>query len=262
MMINCIAVDDEQLALDLLVDNISKLPFLRLVGTARNALEVIKLLQEKTVDLVFLDIQMPGLSGMQLASNLKGKTKVIFLTAYEHYALESYNVNAIDYLIKPVPFERFLEACMKTLDSITANSQKSADALPGTTLLPTAPLPPSAPFLPAAFPPENRFLFVNVEYNMVKIVVEDILMIEGYKDYVKIHLFSSKRPVITRMSMKHLEERLLAFDFLRVHKSYIVSLTRIGSIHKSFVKVGDLEVPVSEHYKELLMEKVYRNNIV
>ncbi|HOA37749.1 MAG TPA: LytTR family DNA-binding domain-containing protein [Flavihumibacter sp.] len=237
MKLTCIAVDDEKLALDLLVDNIAQVPFLELVGTARNALEVLKLLQEKSVDLLFLDIQMPGLTGMQLAASLKGKTKVIFLTAFEQYALESYTVNAIDYLLKPVPFDRFLEACMKALEAFNTNK--------------TAPAQEDA-----------RYLFVNVEYNIVKIAVDDVLLIEGYKDYVKIHLQSSKRPVITRMSMKHLEEKLEPFAFLRLHKSYIVSLSRVESIHKSFVKIGEHEIPVSEHYKELLMEKVNSRNIL
>ncbi|MFT4024811.1 MAG: LytTR family DNA-binding domain-containing protein, partial [Flavihumibacter sp.] len=199
---------------------------------------VLKLLQERPVDLLFLDIQMHGPSGMQLASSLKGKTKVIFLTAFEQYALESYNVSAIDYLVKPVPFDRFLEACMKALELFNGRQN-------------------------AAAPPEDaRYLFVNVEYNIVKIAVDDVLLIEGYKDYVKIHLQSTKRPVITRMMMKHLEERLQPFEFLRVHKSYIVSLSRIESIHKSFVKVGEHEIPVSEHYKEILMERVNRKNIL
>lgn len=243
MKLTCIAVDDESLALDLLVDNIAQVPFLELVGTARSALDVLKLLQEKSVDLAFLDIQMPGLSGMQLAASLKGKTRVIFLTAFEQYALESYNVNAIDYLVKPVPFDRFLDACMKALDHFKVKG-------------------PAAAPVPAAANEDARYLFVNVEYNIVKIAVDDVLLIEGYKDYVKIHLQSTKRPVITRMSMKHLEEKLQPFDFLRVHKSYIVSLPRIESIHKSFVKVGEQEIPVSEHYKEVLMDRVNKNNIL
>ncbi|GAO44141.1 LytR/AlgR family response regulator transcription factor [Flavihumibacter petaseus] len=261
MMLKCIAVDDEQLALDLLVDNVSQVPFLQLVGTARNAMEVLRLLQETPVDLVFLDIQMPGLSGMQLAASLKGKTGVIFLTAYDHYALESYNVHAIDYLVKPVPFDRFLEACMKALDLF-----KTRAATPGTiagaagTAGSGAGAGAGGGSMGGADDP--RYLFVNVEYNIVKIAVDDVLMIEGYKDYVKIHLHSTKRPVITRMSMKHLEEKLAPFDFLRVHKSYIVSLQRVESIHKSFVKIGELEIPVSEHYKEMLMDRVNRNNIL
>ncbi|KIC93011.1 LytR/AlgR family response regulator transcription factor [Flavihumibacter solisilvae] len=244
MTIRCIAVDDEQLALDLLVDNISKVPFLQLVGTAKNAMEVISLLQQETVDLAFLDIQMPGLSGMQLASSLKGRTKVIFLTAYEQFALESYNVNAIDYLVKPVSFDRFLEACMKALDSFLSRSA-STQAQPAN-----------------AVKEEGKYLFVNVEYNIVRILINDVIMIEGYKDYVKIHLASSKRPVITRMSMKHLEEKLLPYDFFRVHKSFIVSLTRIESIQRNAVKLGELEVPVGDLYKDALMERINQRNIL
>nr|WP_214460492.1 LytTR family DNA-binding domain-containing protein [Flavihumibacter fluvii] len=243
-MIRCVAVDDEHLSLDLLVNNISKIPFLKLVGTAKNTLDVIEILQKEQVDLIFLDIQMPGLSGMQLAANLKSRTRVIFLTAFNQYALESYSVNAIDYLVKPVSFERFLEACMKALDVFSGKSTKS--------VLPEHQSPVALP----------KFLFVHVEYNVVKIAIDDMLLIEGFKEYVKIHLFSQKRPVITRMSMKLLEEKLAPFEFLRIHKSYIVSLTRVDAIHKSFVKLGELEVPVSEHYKELLMQRVSWNNIL
>jgi DNA-binding LytR/AlgR family response regulator len=244
MTIRCLAVDDEHLSLDLLVNNISQVPFLKLVGTARNTLEVIRILQEEQVDLIFLDIQMPGLSGMQLAANLKGKTRVIFLTAFNQYALESYAVNAIDYLVKPVSFERFLEACMKALDVFSGKNNR--------------------PQLPEnrTVQGQSRFLFVHVEYNVVKIGIDDIVLIEGFKEYVKIHLFSSKRPVITRMSMKLLEEKLAPFEFLRIHKSYIVSLSRVDSIHKSFVKLGEVEVPVSEHYKEILMQRVSWTNIL
>lgn len=245
MTIRCLAVDDEHLSLDLLVNNISQVPFLKLVGTARNTLDVITLLQEEEVDLIFLDIQMPGLSGMQLAANLKGRTRVIFLTAFNQYALESYAVNAIDYLVKPVSFERFLEACMKALDVFSGKNNRPA--LPVDSRVPQS---------------TARFLFVHVEYNVVKISIDDILLIEGFKEYVKIHLVSSKRPVITRMSMKLLEEKLAPFEFLRVHKSYIVSLTRVDAIHKSFVKLGDLEVPVSEHYKEVLMQRISFTNIL
>lgn len=244
MKIQCVAVDDEALSLDLLVDNIRQVPFLELVGTAKNALEVITLLQKKTVDLVFLDIMMPGLSGMQLAANLKGKTRVIFLTAYSNFALESYAVNAIDYLVKPVSFERFLEAAMKAWDIFSGKT---------TTLTDLSSRPAAK---------EQKHLYVNVEYNMVKIDIADIFLIEGYKDYVKIHLLNQKKPVITRMSMKLLEEKLLPFDFFRIHKSYIVSLTRIDSIHKSFVKMGELEIPVSEHYKDILLNRINQFNIL
>lgn len=244
MKIQCIAVDDEALSLDLLVDNIRQIPFLELVGTAKNALEVITLLQKKTVDLVFLDIMMPGLSGMQLAANLKGKTRVIFLTAYSNFALESYAVNAIDYLVKPVSFERFLEAAMKAWDIFSGKTTTLTDLSSKSSAR------------------EQKHLYVNVEYNMVKIDIADIFLIEGYKDYVKIHLLNQKKPVITRMSMKLLEEKLLPFDFFRIHKSYIVSLTRIDSIHKSFVKMGELEIPVSEHYKDVLLNRINQFNIL
>ena len=229
-MMTCIAVDDEPLALDLLEDNIKKIPFLTLVKKCSNAFEANQVLPEQAVDLVFLDIQMPGISGIQFLQGLSGnQPMIIFVTAYEQYAIQGFNLDVIDYLLKPVSFERFLKASNKALEKFNARN-KSTTATPA----------------PAA----ADFLFVNSEYNLVRIDFSDISHIEGLKDYVKIFLTSAQWPVITRMSMKSLEEKLPSDQFVRVHKSYIVSLNKITSIRKGRITILKAQIPISEHYKE------------
>ncbi len=186
-MMQCLAIDDEKLVLDLLVDNIQQVPFLHLVKACRNAMEATAILQNTRIDLLFLDIQMPGLNGLQLLQTLPHPPMTILVTAYEQYALEGYNLDVVDYLLKPVSFERFLKACNKALDRFQRQQ------------LPAQPAPAEA--MPDHF-------FVNVEYSLVKVTLADILYIEGLKDYIKIHVASSKKPVITRMSMKAIEEKL------------------------------------------------------
>lgn len=229
-MIRCIAVDDERLVLDLLVDNIKQVPYLQLVQTCRNALEAIDVLQKEKIDLIFLDIQMPKLSGLQLLQTLQQHPMVILITAYEQYALEGYNLDVIDYLLKPVSFERFLKACNKARELFDLRSDQATT--------PKEELP--------------DHIFVNVEYTLVKILFSDILFIEGLKDYIKIHLASSPKPVLTKMSLKSMEEKLPANKFLRIHKSYIVSADKITVIKRDLINIGNHEIPVSDFYKENL----------
>lgn len=227
-MMTCVAVDDEPLALDLLEDNIKKIPFLKLAKKCSNALEANSFMQTQSVDLIFLDIQMPGITGIQFLQGLsRNPPLVIFITAYEKYALEGYNLDVIDYLLKPVSFERFLKAVNKAYDKF--NAQKASVSQANAT-----------------------YLFVNSEYNLVRIDFSDIAYIEGLKDYVKIYLLSAQRPVITRMSMKSLEEKLPADQFVRVHKSFIVSLNKITSIRKGRISLLKAQIPISEHYKDNL----------
>lgn len=225
-MLNCIAVDDEKLVLDLLVDNIQKVPFLHLVRRCKNAMEAASALHEEKIDLIFLDIQMPGLNGLQFIESLTNPPMVIFVTAYKDYAFEGFNLNAVDYLQKPVSFDRFLKACNKAHELY--NLQKKQDIKeegPG-------------------------YFFVYVEYNLQKIVIGEILYIEGMKDYVKIFINSSSKPVITKMSMKNLEEKLSGYRFARIHKSYIVSCDKITAIKRDLVSIGNnIELPLSENYK-------------
>ena len=233
-MLRCIAVDDEPLALDLLEDNISQVPYLQLVAKCQNAMEALEVLQRDPVDLIFLDIQMPGLTGLQFIQSLTIKPMVILITAYDQYALDGFNLDVVDYLVKPVAFDRFLKACNKAWEYYKLKNQPE----------PT---------------PENladqEYFFVNAEYSLVKVVVDDIIMIEGLKDYIKIHLLNNK-PLVIRMSMKSIEEKLSPKKFLRIHKSYIVAIPKITSIRKGSVFLGGLEVPVSDNYKDQLLSMV------
>jgi DNA-binding LytR/AlgR family response regulator len=221
----CIAVDDEKYVLDLLVDNIQKVPFLQLVSRCRNALEAAEVLHREPVDLIFLDIQMPGLNGLQFIKTLQQPPMIIFVTAYSEHAVEGFELNAVDYLLKPVSFERFMKACNKAYERFSLQQKTPVkDDKPG-------------------------YFFVYVEYNQVKITVEEILYIEGMKDYAKIYLSSSNRPVITKMSLKNIEEKLSGYRFVRIHKSYIVSADKVTAIKRDLICIGNTELPLSDFYK-------------
>ena len=231
-MLRCIAVDDEPLALELLEDNISKVPYLQLAALCSNAMEAIKILQEQTVDLIFLDIQMPGLTGLQFIQSLSNRPMIILITAYEKYALEGFNLDVVDYLVKPASLDRFIKACNKAWELHqlkTKPKEVLTDKLP-------------------------EYIFVNADYSLLKIVVDDIMWVEGFKDYIKIHLKSSSKPVVTRMTMKAIEELLPVNKFIRIHKSYIIAMAFITSVKKTAVFVGPVELPVSETYQEALMK--------
>jgi len=224
-MMRCIAVDDEKLVLDLLVDNIQKVPFLQLVGRCKNAMEAAELLHKESIDLIFLDIQMPGLSGLQFVKSLKNPPMIIFATAYKEHALEGFNLDAVDYLLKPVSFERFLKACNKAQELFNLQQKtRVKEEHPG-------------------------YFFVYVEYNQVKITIADVLYIEGMKDYVKIFTASSSKPVITKMSLKSLEEKLAPYRFVRIHKSYLVSADKVTAIKRDLVCITNTELPLSETYR-------------
>lgn len=227
-MLRCMAIDDEELALELLVDNISKVPYLQLVASCSNAFEAMKVLQHEEIDLVFSDIQMPGLTGLQFIQSVPKSCMFILVTAYERYALESYNLNVVDYLLKPVELSRFIQACnrAKELYELKVKPKTADDSA------------------------TTDYIFVNVEYSLLKVMLSDILWIEGLKDYVKIHLKSSSKPVVTRISMKSMEERLPASAFLRIHKSFIVAKREITAIRKNSVFMNTMELPVGENYKD------------
>jgi len=232
----CIAVDDEPLALALLQDNIRQVPTLELVASCSTAMEALTILNQQEVDLIFLDIQMPGLTGLQLLQSLSVRPMVILITAYEKYALEGFNLDVIDYLVKPVPFERFLKACNKAIDFYRLKKNVPAEA--------------------HSWP---EYFFVNVEYGLVKIVFSEIRLIEGLKDYLKIHLVESK-PLVIRMSMKSIEEKLPPGKFFRIHKSYIIAVLQITAIRRNSVFLGEMELPLSDLYKDDLMREIGQGN--
>lgn len=223
-MLKCIAVDDEPLALELLEDNISKVPFLELVDKCENAIEAMKVLKEKEIDLVFLDIQMPGLTGLQFIESVSQKPMFILVTAYEKYALQGFDLNVVDYLVKPVPLDRFVRACNKAYDYYLSKQKPAENAA------------------------VLNYFFVNVDYSLLKVNFPDIMWIEGLKDYVKINLKSTSKPVVTRMSMKSIEDALPSSKFIRVHKSYIIAVDYVTAVRKNNVFIGQTEIPVSDSY--------------
>jgi DNA-binding LytR/AlgR family response regulator len=229
-MLRCLAIDDEPLALELLEDNIKQVPFLQLIGKCSNAMEATKMLQEQPIDLIFLDIQMPGLTGLQFIQSLTQRPMIILVTAYEKFALQGFNLDVVDYLVKPVPLDRFIKACNKAweLHGLRTKQAGSTES--------TVP----------------DYFFVNVDYSLLKVEFADIQWIEGLKDYIKINLKSSSKPVITRMSMKALEDQLSPSKFIRIHKSYIVSIASITSVRKNSVFIGPAEFPVGDNYKDAL----------
>ncbi len=227
-MLKCIAIDDEELALELLEDNISKVPFLKLVASSYNPLAAINIIQQEQIDLVFLDIQMPGLTGLQLIQSLPNKPMFILVTAYEKYALEGYNLNVVDYLVKPVPLDRFIKACNKAWELYQLKNKPA-------TLVKED---------------ETEYFFINVDYSHLKVVFTDILWIEGLKDYIKIHLKSTAKPIVARISMKSLEDQLPSSKFIRIQKSYIVSKDSITAVRKNSIFIGATELPIGENYKD------------
>jgi DNA-binding LytR/AlgR family response regulator len=227
-MLRCLAIDDEPLALELLEDNISQVPYLKLEGKCSNALEALKFLQDQEVDLIFLDIQMPGLTGLQFIQSLTQRPMIILVTAYEKFALQGFNLDVIDYLVKPVPLDRFIKACNKAWELYNLRLKKTEN--------------------PSSI--EAEFLFVNVEYSLLKVEFADIQWIEGLRDYIRIHLKTGSKPVITRMSMKAIEEELPPSKFIRVHKSFIVAVSAITSVRKNSIFIGVEEIPVGDNYKE------------
>ncbi len=219
-------IDDEQLVRELLEDNIRQIPFLEWVVSCKNALEAMEALQTNPVDLLFLDIQMPRVNGLQFLQSLSDPPLVILVTAYEQYALEGFNLRVVDYLLKPFGFERFLKACNRAQELFRLRQNDKQAGVTG---------------------PQD--FFVNVEYALVRVVVTDILYIEGVKDYIKIYLSTSARPVLTRMTLKAMEEKLPPPAFVRTHKSYLVAAGKITTIKRDIVCIGDKEIPISGSYK-------------
>jgi len=243
-MLNCIAVDDEPLALHLLTEYISRAPFLVLVGTCGDAFEAARILQEKDVDLVFTDIQMPGLTGLQFIQSLAKKPMFILVTAYKKFAPEGFDLDVVDYLIKPVGLDRFLKACYKAqeLYELRRAAQTGSGAT-GSTAGPAN-----------AGSPAPDYMFVNSDYSLVKVLFADIIWVEGSGDYVKFHLRSGSKPLLVRMSAKALEAELPAAQFIRIHKSYIVGVSAITAVRKNSVFIGTLELPVGETYREAVRQ--------
>ncbi|WP_183574337.1 LytR/AlgR family response regulator transcription factor [Mucilaginibacter sp. X5P1] len=240
MIIPCIAVDDEPIALNLICSYIEQIPFLKLEGSFSNAVAALKAIHEKpSIKLAFLDIRMAHLSGVELAkiinqSENKQKLRVIFTTAFDQYAVESYKVEALDYLLKPFNFVDFSKAAAKALEyfSMCANVLVAQQNH----------VPPLAS--------EKEYIYLKVDYQLVKVDLNDILYIEGLKDYVKVFVANEAKPLLTLTSLKVLEEKLPEKNFLRIHRSFIVSLEKIKSVTKNSVQIGETVIAVTGQYKE------------
>lgn len=228
MTLNCIIIDDEPLAAQLLASYAQKTTYLNLIGTFNSAVAAIKNVKEKRIDLIFLDIQMPELSGLEFATLLPPTCKIVFTTAFSQYAIDGYKVNAIDYLLKPISYDDFLKAANKALDSFTVVEKKDEQ--------------------------EDRFIYVKSEYKLVRVLYDDILYIEGLKDYVKIYLDNNQRPIHSLMNMKTMEDYLPSPEFLRIHRSYIVHMPKVKAIDHSRLVIGENYLPVSDSYKEELQQ--------
>ena len=234
----CAIIDDEPLAVSLLESYAMKTPFLELKGCYDSGLEALKALSEEPVDLLFLDIQMPELSGLELSRMLPEETRVIFTTAFEQYALDSYKVNALDYLLKPISYTDFLTAANKALKWYELSHREA---------MPTN---------------ESReSIFVKSEYKLIQIELRDILYIEGLKDYVKIFVEGEPKPILSLMSMKNLEDMLPVDRFVRVHRSFIVQPEKIKVIERGRIVFGHEYIPISDNYKQRLQEAIERRSI-
>jgi DNA-binding LytR/AlgR family response regulator len=229
-MIRCLAIDDEPLALELLEDNIRRTPFLDLVKSFRSGTAALDFLRKETVDLIFLDIRMPDISGLQLLKVLRPKPLVILITAYEKYAMEGFELDVVDYLLKPVSYDRFLKAATRAMEF---------------TLLRKAALGGNTREEPA---PKSGSMFVKSDYKQVRINFSEILYIEGLKDYVKI--YTGEKPVITQMSIKAIEGMLPETGFVRVHRSFIVNVQKILFVHRMQIRVGNKDIPIGGSYRE------------
>jgi len=237
-----IAVDDEPLALGLVASFIQKTPFLELVGKFGSAVEALKYLHENpgSVDLAFLDIQMQELNGLELARVL-GSTgpRVIFTTAFSQYALDGYRVDALDYLVKPFNYEEFLRAAGKARAYAELTAQHAA-----------APVPSA--------PEEEEYLFLKAEYQLVRVALSDILYVEGLKDYVKVHLKSTPRALLSLMSLKAMEEKLPPRRFMRIHRSFIIALDKVEAVRRLNVQIGAISIPVGDQYKDAFLQFLSR----
>ncbi len=235
MTLRCCVVDDEPLASGLIASYISKTPFMELAGEFSSPKDAISTILEGEVDVVFLDINMPQLNGIEFAKIIPSSVRVIFTTAYDNYAVEGFRVNALDYLLKPISYDEFLAAGNRALQWAELNSRKQE---PGLTTS------------------GQDHIIVKSEYKLVQIPIKDILYIEGLKDYVKIYTEGAEKSIMTLISMKALERSLPANKFMRVHRSYIVNLSKIKIIERNRIVFGKTFIPVSESYKQVFADYI------
>ncbi|WP_299664580.1 LytTR family DNA-binding domain-containing protein [uncultured Polaribacter sp.] len=231
----CLIIDDEPLALEVLEDFISKISFIELVASCSSGFEATTILQEHQIDLIFTDIEMPDFSGIDLIKSLDPKPMFAFTTAYSHYAVEGFNLNVIDYLVKPIPFHRFLKAATRAQNLLNLKVEKET------------------PSVHREIKPE--FIFVKSEYENLKISLADIKYVESLKDYIKIYTHKEK-PILTLSSLKSFEEKIGNSNFIRVHKSFIVSIKHIYSVQRNRIIIDGKWIPIGLNYKDDFIKKI------
>ena len=222
-MIKAIAIDDELPALKIIENFCEKTGLIELQKTFSMPTEALKHLSKFPTDLLFLDINMPSISGIDLYKSIEQSTMVIFTTAYSEFAVEGFNLNAIDYLLKPYTYERFLQAVHKAKDNYGAAGTLEKNM--------------------------EQYLFVRADYSLIKIAINDIVLIEGLDDYLKIHLLNNPKPIVTRMTMKAIMEKLSSTEFIRVHRSFIIPFSKIENVRKKMISIAGKEIPIGASYE-------------
>ena len=230
----CIIIDDEPLAIDILVDYSLKIEILEVVGTFTNPIDAISVINEGGVDLIFCDIEMPQISGIDFINSLEKRPLFIFTTAYSQYAVEGFNLNAVDYLVKPIPYHRFIKAVLRAQELVT-QKQKPLEANVFSSV--------------GEVNESQKFIFVKAEYESVKITIDDIEYIQGLKDYLKIHITNTNKTILTLMNFKEMQGKLPSNQFVRVHKSFVVNVGSIKTIQRNKIVINDVRIPVGESYK-------------
>jgi len=236
MKIKAIIVDDEPLAIEILKKYSDTIDYLEILGTFTNPLEAIRFISKETIDLVFLDIEMPMINGVDLVESLKTKPNIIFTTAFPQYAVDGFNLDAVDYLLKPISYKRFLKAINKIFNGVNQKEEINDNPV----------------FVNNS---ENKFIFVKSDYENIKVTIQDIKYIEGLKDYLKIHL-STNKSILTLSNFSSIIEKIDNQDFIRVHNSYVVNLNYIKSIQKNRILIDTIRIPISETYKKEFFEKI------
>ena len=230
----CVIIDDEPLAIDILVDYSLKMEMLEVVGTFTNPIDAISVIKEENVDLIFCDIEMPQINGIDFISSLENRPFFIFTTAYSQYAVEGFNLNAVDYLVKPIPYHRFIKAILRAKELIS-QKHKPVEANVFSSVGEVSEV--------------QKFIFVKAEYESVKINIDDIEYIQGLKDYLKIHIVNTNKAILTLMNFKEMQGRLPSNQFVRVHKSFVVNVGSIKTIQRNKIVIKDVRIPVGESYK-------------
>ncbi|MBG47556.1 MAG: DNA-binding response regulator [Pseudozobellia sp.] len=237
----CIIIDDEPLAVDVLKDYCNKVDFLELEGTFTNRLDSIPVIKRTNIDLIFCDIEMPQMNGIDFIDSLENRPLFIFTTAYPHYAVDGFELNAVDYLVKPIRYGRFVKAVSRAQGLISKREEANDTHIFSSS---------------GSFENTDNFIFVKAEYENIKIKIDSIKYVQGLKDYLKIHIDTCNKPILTLMSFKELYERLPQNQFERAHKSFLINVNYIGSIQRNRVVIDDIRIPIGESYKANFLSRL------